>query len=83
MQIISLEKGKTTQLFYAVIILLSIVILLTAKQEDMTVVVAGIFVVFVSVFPLYLWLVGKSHGLPIWPTFTITTGITAALPPQF
>lgn len=80
MKIISLERGKTTQLFYAVVILLSIVILLTAKQEDMTVVVGGIFVVFASVFPLYLWLVGKSHGLPIWPTFTIATGVTAALP---
>lgn len=54
--------------------------LATAKQNDLTLIGAGIFLALASIFPLYLWLVGKSHGLPIWPVFTASNGIAAALP---
>lgn len=80
MQIVSLEKGKTTRLFYAVAVLLSVLMFLSAKQEDLMVVAAGIFVAIASIIPLYLWLLRKSHGLPIWPVFVIANGVVAALP---
>ena len=41
---------------------------------------AGGLLALAAVFPLYLWLLGSSHGLPIWPVFALVTGVTYALP---
>jgi len=80
MQLVSLEKTRSTQLFYLVAGLLAAVFLLTAKQDDPGVVAAGITVAIASIYPLYFWLLGWSHGLPIWPVFVASNGILAALP---
>jgi len=80
MQLVSLEKTRSTQLFYLVAGLLAAVFLLTAKQDDPGVVAAGIIVAIASIYPLYFWLLGWSHGLPIWPVFVASNGILAALP---
>jgi hypothetical protein len=80
MQLISLEKSRSTQLFYLVAGLLAAVLLLTANQDDPGVVAAGIIVAIASIYPLYFWLLGWSHGLPIWPVFVAANGIMAALP---
>lgn len=80
MQLISLEKSRSTQLFYLVAGLLAAVLLLTAKQNDPGVVAAGVIVAIVSIYPLYFWLLGWSHGLPIWPVFVASNGVLAALP---
>jgi len=37
-------------------------------------------VMLLGLFPLYLWVVGNSHGLPIWPAFAGYTGLSSALP---
>jgi hypothetical protein len=44
------------------------------------VVAAGVIVAIASIYPLYFWLLGWSHGLPIWPVFVASNGILAALP---
>jgi len=80
MQLVSLDKSRSTQLFYLVAGLLAAVFLLTAKQDDPGVVAAGIIVAIASIYPLYFWLLGWSHGLPIWPVFVASNGILAALP---
>lgn len=80
MQLVSIEKGKTTRLFYAVAGLTAAIMLLTAKEENISVVLAAIVLAIVSICPLYLWLLRWSHGLPIWPSYVVFTGMTAALP---
>lgn len=80
MKIISLDAGKTTRLFYIVAGLIAAAMFLTAKQDDTVIVVGAIFLAIVSIYPLYLWLLGWSHGLPLWPVFVAATGIIAALP---
>ena len=80
MQLVSLDKSRSTQLFYLVAGLLAAVFLLTAKQDDPGVVAAGIIVAIASIYPLYFWLLGWSHGLPIWPVFVASNGVLAALP---
>lgn len=80
MKIISLDAGKTTRLFYIVAGLIAVVMFLTAKQDDTMVVVGAIFLTIVSIYPFYLWLLGWSFGLPLWPVFVAANGIIAALP---
>jgi hypothetical protein len=80
MQLITLEKSQTTKLFWAVIGLLMAVAIGTANQKDPGVTAAGGLLALVAVWPLYLWLLGSSHGLPIWPVFSLATGVTYALP---
>jgi hypothetical protein len=80
MQLISLEKGRSTQLFYLVAMLLGALLVLTAKQDDPGVVAAGVILAIASIYPLYFWLLGWSHGLPIWPVFVASNGVIAALP---
>ena len=80
MQLVSLEKSRSTRLFYLVAGLLAAVLVLTAKQDDPGVVAAGVIVAIASIYPLYFWLLGWSHGLPIWPVFVASNGIVAALP---
>ena len=80
MQLITLEKSQTTKLFWAVIGLLMAVAVVTAEQADPGVTAAGGLLAMVAVLPLYLWLLGWSHGLPIWPVFSLVTGVTYALP---
>jgi len=80
MQLITLEKSQTTKLFWLVIGLLLVVAVVTADQSDPGVTAAGGLLALASVLPLYLWLLGWSHGLPIWPVFVLVTGVTYALP---
>jgi hypothetical protein len=80
MQLVSLEKSRSTQLFYVVAGLLAALLVLTADQDDPGVVAAGVIVAIASIYPLYFWLLGWSHGLPIWPVFVASNGIVAALP---
>jgi hypothetical protein len=80
MQLITLEKSQTTKLFWGIIGLLFTVAVVTAEQSDPGVTAAGGLVALVALLPLYLWLLGWSHGLPIWPVFVLVTGINYALP---
>lgn len=80
MYIASFEKNQAVRIFYIIAALVVAVMIVTAKQDDFIVIGAGIFLAMVSIFPLYLWLAGKSCGLPIWPVFIVSNGITAALP---
>ncbi len=80
MQLITLERSQTTKLFWLIIGLLMAVAVVTADQKDPGVTAAGGLLALVAVLPLYLWLLGWSHGLPIWPVFALVTGVTYALP---
>ena len=66
MQLVSLEKSRSTQLVYLVAGLLAAVFLLTAKQDDPGVVAAGIIVAIASIYPLYFWLLGWSLFALVW-----------------
>jgi hypothetical protein len=80
MQLITLERSQTTKLFWLIVGGLVAVGMLTAKQPDPGVGAAGVVLALVAVLPIYLWLLGWSHGLPIWPVFALVTGITYSLP---
>jgi hypothetical protein len=80
MKLISLEKSQTTKLFWMITSMLLAVAVLTAEQSDPAVMAAGGLLALAAVMPFYLWLLGWSHGLPIWPVFALVTGVTYALP---
>jgi len=80
MQLISLEKSQTTKLFWLIIGLLLGVSVLTADQSDPGVLAMAVLLALTAALPFYLWLLGSSHGLPIWPVFALVTGVTYALP---
>lgn len=80
MQLIKLESSKTTQLFWLIAGVLVGVLFLTADQDDPGVSAAGVLLALVSLLPFYVWLLGWSHGLPIWPVFSLVLGMTYALP---
>lgn len=80
MQILSLEKGQTARLFWLAAGALCVVMFMTAKQKDPVVVATAVVLGIVAIYPLYFWLMGWSHGLPIWPVFSMVHGVTAALP---
>lgn len=80
MQILTLEKHQTSQLFWLVLGVLVAVMLYTGREDDPGVVAAAMLLAIVAVYPLYFWLLGWSHGLPIWPVFALVNGTFAALP---
>lgn len=80
MQLITLERSQTTKLFWLIVGLLIAVALLTAKQSDPGVAATGVLLAVAALLPFYLWLLGWSRGLPIWPVFALVTGVTYALP---
>lgn len=80
MQLLTLEKSTTTRLFWVVLASLVGVMVLTAKQEDPAIAAAAILLAILSALPIYLWLLGWSHGLPLWPVFVLVNGAGFALP---
>ena len=80
MKLVSLDKRRSTQLFFTIALVVMAVLFLTAKQDDPGVVVASLILALISIYPLYFWLLGWSHGLPIWPVFVASNGIAAAFP---
>jgi hypothetical protein len=80
MQFVNLSKTRSTQLFWAMCGVVILIMILTGKQQDPGVAAAGVLLAIVSLFPFYLWMLGWSHGLPIWPVFAAANGIFAALP---
>ncbi len=80
MELITLERSQTTKLFWLLIGVLVATSILTAKQSDPSITAAGILLALVGLLPFYLWLLGWSHGLPIWPVFALATGVGYALP---
>ena len=80
MQLLNVDNRKKTQVFYFLCVAVAAVMFFTSKQQDPGVIAAAILLSFVSLYPLYFWLLGYSHGLPLWPVFVIMNGITAALP---
>jgi|GEM_PF-2577353 len=73
------QKGST-RLFWTVLSVLALFVLLTANQPDFGVLAGGLLLAVTALVPLYVWLLGWSHGLPIWPVFSLVTGLNAALP---
>ena len=80
MKLVTIERSQTTKLFWFIAGLLFAALVLTAEQSDPGVAVAGVALALTAMLPLYLWLLGVSHGLPIWPVFSLITGLTYAMP---
>lgn len=79
MATIALERSGTTNLFWLILGLIGLVIIATFQQSDPSIAATGILLTLVSLLPLYLWLLGWAHGLPIWPVFSLSNGVTFAL----
>jgi hypothetical protein len=80
MQLVSLTEQQKQRVFYALCAGVAAVMFLTSKQQDPGVIAAAVVLALVSLYPFYFWLLGYSHGLPLWPVFVVMNGITAALP---
>ncbi|MFZ4483476.1 MAG: hypothetical protein ACOYOL_05785 [Chthoniobacterales bacterium] len=80
MRTITIERSSTTKLFWVLMAVLLVLVVGTGKMNDPGVTSAGLLLLVVAVFPLYLWLLGLSHGLPIWPVFALANGVVNALP---
>ena len=80
MKQVTLEAESTTKLFWILGALLFGVIAWSAQQKDPGVYAGAVVLLVVTLFPLYLWLIGWSRGLPLWPMFALITGLTMALP---
>jgi hypothetical protein len=80
MQLLTVDKSKKSQVFFVLCLLVGAVMFLTTKQQDPGVVAAAVVLALVSLYPWYFWLLGHSHGLPLWPVFVAMNGVTAALP---
>lgn len=80
MQLENIDSRKAAQFFWVLIGLLVALVAFTGKQTDPAIAASGVLLVIMSIFPLYLWLMGWSHGLPIWPVFALSNGLSAALP---
>jgi hypothetical protein len=80
MRLLDVDTGKTTQLFWVLIGVLVAVVALTGKQTDPGIAATGVLLIVMAIFPLYLWMLGWSHGLPLWPVFALSNGVSAALP---
>ena len=80
MKLLKLEQRSTTKVFWLIAATLLAVLVATAKQQDVAVNAMGVTLVVVSLVPLYLWMLGWSHGLPLWPVFAMVNGISFALP---
>ncbi len=80
MQVVALQKEATSKLFWLIAGAVLAVVVFTARQRDPGIFAAAIVVAAFAIYPFYLWLMGLSQGLPMWPVFAFVTGITAALP---
>ena len=80
MQLVALTEQQKQRVFYALCAGVAAVMFVTSKQQDPGVIAAAVVLALVSLYPFYFWLLGYSHGLPLWPVFVLMNGITAALP---
>jgi hypothetical protein len=80
MQFVTLAPRTATKLFWSAVAGLAALLLLTAAEGNPVLLAACFLLIVVSVFPLYIWLLGRSHGLPIWPAFSAYSGLLAAMP---
>jgi hypothetical protein len=79
MKTVALERSGTTRLFWLIAAILVALMVVTFKQTDPGIAAAGIVLALASLLPLYVWLLGWSHGLPLWPVFSLITGVTFAM----
>ena len=80
MQLLTIDNRRKAQVFYTLCALVGVVMFFTTKQQDPGVIAAAVVLALVSLYPWYLWLLGHSHGLPLWPVFVAMNGLTASLP---
>ena len=80
MQLDNIDSRKAAQFFWVLIGLLVALVAFTGKQTDPAVAASGVLLAIMAIFPIYFWLMGWSHGLPVWPVFALSNGISAALP---
>jgi hypothetical protein len=80
MKFVTLSIDKAKRLFMAVALGATGLAIVTASQADPILLASSILVMLLGLFPLYLWVIGSSHGLPIWPAFAGYTGLSSSLP---
>ncbi len=59
---------------------IAVLSLLTLRQPNPFLILAGFLLLVSCLVPTYLWLRGFSVGLPLWPVYALMHGGTAALP---
>lgn len=79
MKFIEVDSARTTRLFWSFIAVVGGVLFLTTDQSDPSVFAAAFVLAVVGLFPFYLWLLGWSHGLPLWPVFCLANGVGYAV----
>jgi hypothetical protein len=80
MKLITIEAKAAKRLFWSVAAGIGGLAILTASQPDPVLVASAIVLVVLGLAPFYIWALGSSHGLPIWPAFSGYTAISGALP---
>jgi hypothetical protein len=80
MQLISIEAKSAKKLFWGIVLGYSLVCFWTVNQENPILLAASFLLAVVGLWPLYLWLIGSSYGLPIWPAFAAYVSALSALP---
>ena len=79
MRLLQVDTGKTTRLFWGLLVVVAVVLVFTSKQTDLGVSAAAAVLTIVSMLPFYVWLLGWSHGLPLWPVFCLANGVGYAM----
>lgn len=80
MRLVSIESKSAKKLFWGIVLAFCLVAFVTLNQENPVLVAASFLVALIGLWPLYLWLLGASHGLPIWPGFCAYLGSLSVLP---
>jgi hypothetical protein len=80
MKFVTLSIDRAKRLFLGVALGVIALAVVTSSQGDPILLAGGIFLLLLGLYPFYLWVVGRSHGLPIWPAFAGYAGLTSALP---
>lgn len=80
MEIFTLNRSATIRIFWSAIALIGLIFAITGNQDDLSVFAAAVALAVVAIFPLFLWMLGYSQGLPIWPTYALVHGLQSALP---
>jgi hypothetical protein len=80
MQLLTIDSKKAKKLFWSVTLGVFGVVAATTTQDDPMLIAGAVLLFIVGFAPLYLWLMGSHHGLPLWPSFSAYAGSLSALP---
>jgi len=80
MQLLTIDSAKAKKLFWSILAAVVVFIVLTTRQTDPVLVGAALLLLLIGVAPFYVWLLGRRHGLPIWPAYSLYACVVGAMP---